>query len=472
MPVYIKKYSGNNYFQRRDFVDSLKLDYIPAEGLPVFRFETEDSAGIGTYRAGDFDLIISLLQTETSQSGNNIRKFFLGEQRDYYYLLILKIGNQSFSGIAQQSQIYADYTYTQNKFEIKLTCKDILIEWSKRCEIVPNSTINLGNSVQLTFEEYITRHFSGITSNVVLINLPGKSYLNRLKELYSNIQWCYALGDYRNFIVGQENISRWETFKELAKGLGFNFEMYLNSGTETTNEPEYIFNIFFLTDLENEIPLTLQIIEHKESITAPRLEWLYLKYRSLVFGNVDYSSGIFFNSINAYLSDTDNSINDLYPACVLNLRNKVLNYINDLQITEKTILRDIDFGELELKQYGYNFSSGRPIGKLHPIGGSQGADSGGMAYSRIFNCSRVHNGSGDNYDFIPIQENASLNYMRYIKGIQKRKEFKIILNVDISLKIWSTVNIEENHGNEIYYINSIREIDIRNKFIVIELLSL
>ena len=205
MPVYIKKYSGNNYFHERLFTDRLELNYIPSDGLPVFRFETEDSAGVGTYRAGDFDLKISLLQTERSQAGKSIKEFFLGEQRDFYYLVIIKIGSQSFSGICQQSQIFADYTYTQNKFEIKLTCKDILIEWAKRCDTVANSTINFANGEQLTFEEYIIRHFSGLTSDTVLINLPGKSYLERLRELYSNIQWCYALGDYRNFITGQDN---------------------------------------------------------------------------------------------------------------------------------------------------------------------------------------------------------------------------------------------------------------------------
>ena len=188
MPVYIKKYTGNNYFQSRNYVDSLKLDYIPSDGLPVFRFETEDSAGIGTYRAGDFDLNLSLLQSDTSQAGKSIKEFFLGDESNCYYLVIIRIGSQSFTGIAQQSQIYGDYTYTQNKFGLKLTCKDILIEWAKRCEIVPNSTINMGNSVQLTFEEYMMRHFAGLTGSVVLLELPVKTYLERLRELYSNIQ--------------------------------------------------------------------------------------------------------------------------------------------------------------------------------------------------------------------------------------------------------------------------------------------
>ncbi len=462
MPVYIKKYSGNNYFQRRDFVDSLRLDYIPTEGLPVFRFETEDSAGIGTYRAGDFDLNISLLQSEKSHSGKSIREFFLGEQRDYYYLVIIKIGNQSFTGITQQSQIYADYTYTQNKYEVKLTCKDILIEWAKRCDIVPNSTINFPNGAQLTFEEYIIRHFAGITSSVVLLNLPQKTYLNRLKELYNNIQWCYALGDYRNFITGQENISRWETFKELAKGLGFNFEMYLNNGTETTNEPEFIFNIFFIADLVNETPIVPEIIEITESITAPRLEWLYLKYRSFVFPEAEYSDGIFFNQTEKFGSDTNHGDGEtLYPSCTLTFQNKVLNYINEDQITEKTVLRDIDFAEMPLKQYNYDFITGAPIGKLFPLDEAQG---GGIAYSRIFNCARVHGGNIDFYDFLPIQETSIINYYRFIKNSIRYYRLKIHSFLNLNISVWKLILV----NNDLYIIKSIFEINIKDNFIEIE----
>lgn len=464
MSVYIKKYQGNNYFKEREFVDSLKLEHIPSDGLPIFRFETEDSAGIGTYRAGDFDLNISLLQKDASITGKSIREFFFGEDSDIYYLVIIKIGGQSFTGVAQQSQIYADYTYTQNKFGIKLTCKDILIEWAKRCDTVPNATINFANGEQLTFEEYIIRHFSGITSSVVLINLPEKTYLNRLKELYSNIQWCYALGDYRNFITGQENISRWETFKELAKGLGFNFEMYLNSGSEVYNEPEFIFNIFFISDLVNETPITPEIIEYSETITAPRLEWLFLKYRSFTMPEAEYADGIFFNQTEKYGTDTNHGDGEtIYPTCAITFQNKVLNYINSNQVTEKTILKDIDFAEMPLKQYNYDFTSGRPIGKLFPLDESL---HGGMSYSRIFNCARVHGAIGDLFDFIPIQENAILNFKRFLKGSNFEVVMKIRKVANNNISLWKLIELSTN---KYFIINSIQEINLTENYLIIGL---
>lgn len=463
MPVYIKKYRGGNYFNEREFIDSLTLDYIPSDGLPIFRFETEDAAGIGTYRAGDFDLNISLLQKDLSQNGSSIKDFFLGEERDFYYLVIIKTGAQCFTGISQQSQIAADYTYSQNRWHVKLTCKDILIEWAKRCEAAANSTISFANGEQLTFEEYIIRHFAGLTGSVVLIELPVKTYLERLRELYSNIQWCYALGDYRNFITGQENISRWETFKELAKGLGFNFEMFLNPGTENMSEPEFIFKIFFITDLVNEPAITPEIIEITESITAPRLEWLFLKYRSFVFAEAEYADGIFFSKDAAYGSDTNHGDGTtLYPTCAVTFNNKLLSYINENQVTEKSVVRDIDFTEMPLKQYNYDFNPSIPIGKLFPLNEAIG---GGMTYSRIFNCARVFGTLGDFYDYIPIQQNAIKNYHKYLRNNNIQLKLKVLLNESTTLKPWQQIN----YNNELHFIKSFTEINIKEKIIQIEI---
>jgi len=468
MPVYINKYAGNNYFQSRQLVDKLVLNTLPADGLPVFRYETEDQLEPGSFRSGDFDIKISLLQQETSQlRGLGIRDFFLGDEGDFYYLVILKPNESSFCGIAKQSQLSVDYTYNQNRYDITLTCKDILIEWSRRCDAVANSTIQFANGEQLTFESYMQRHFEGLTGGIVTVRTPVKKYVERLRELYSNIQWCYALGDYRNFITGQENISRWETFKELAKGLGFNFEMYVNAGTEEMSEPEFIFNIFLLADLAEVTPLQLDVIEHKEIITPPKLEWLYLKYRSFSLSEAEYSDGIFFSSNMNYGSDTDHGDGvTLYPTCAMTLGGRLLSYIDVNNITEKTVVRGIDFRELELKQYGYNLNTGRPIGKLYPLNESRG---GGMAYARIFNCARVHGGVLDFYDFVPIQEYCKLNYRHYVNLGSGLKCLEIQLPSSYTNILWKVVSFD---ADNLHYVSSIESINFNLDSATIQLSTL
>jgi hypothetical protein len=341
----------------------------------------------------------------------------------------------------------------------------MLIEWSKRCSAVAISSMNINNGEQLTFENYIYRHFSGLTSEIVLIELPEKLYVNRLRELYSNIQWCYAIGDYFNFITGKESISRWEAFKQLALGMGFNFEMYVKPGTEADNEPEFIFNIFFLQDLVNETPIELNILEYKELTTVPKLEWLFLKARNFILSEGQYAQGILFNGTNSYQSDTDNALNQLYPTFFLRLNDKVLSYINQNQITEKTVLRDIDFTELELIQYYYDVSTGAPLGKLYPLDETLG---GGMTYSRIFNCARVH-GIADVYDYIPIQQNVVLNYQRYLKGLKKSYELKVTLMKKSIIDYGKKIK-EKSTRNLLH--KRLRNFNLQEQTVVIELIKL
>lgn len=370
---------------------------------------------------------------------------------------------QSFCGISQQSHVQADLTYSQNRWHVKLTCKDILMEWAKRCEAAANSTINFANGEQLTFEEYIIRHFQGLTAGIVNISLPQKTYLERLRELYSNIQWCYALGDYRNFITGQENISRWETFKELAKGLGFNFEMYLSPDTETLNEPEFIFNIFFITDLAEQEPIEPEIIEISESITASRPQWLFLKYRSFTMPEAEYSDGIFFNKDTVYQSDTNHGDGEtLYPSCALTFNGKRLSYINENQVTEISLMKDIDYKDFGLKLYGYEFNPSIPIGKLFPLDEAQG---GGIAYSRIFNCARIVWTNGDFYDFIPIQSYTKSSHKKYLNN---QILFRVIkISNDLILKPWQQINIE---GIK-YTLTSVFEINLLDNYSVVEIME-
>jgi hypothetical protein len=467
MPVFIKKYKGENYFRPKEFIDSIVLEQIPASGLPVIRFDSDNPVKLGSFSAGDFDIEVSLLQKSTSLAGKSVFEFFDEINHSCFLLVIFKSQNFCFCGIAKNEHITADFTYSQNKFFAKLTCKDILIEWANCCSASPNSSVYFPNAEMLSFEDYILRHFNGLTSGNVIINLPDVSLLERLKLIYPNTQYCYALGDYRNFIISQSEFSRWETFKELAKGIGFNFEMYLNEGTEFYNEPEFIFNIFFINDLRLNEPAVLNVIELAQSFSAVKLNWLFLKYRSLIFANTDYSSGIFFSSNSTYQSDTDNSLNMLYPCCLLNFSGLSLSYVNQNQITEKNIMRNIDFKELELKIYRYTLSTGRPIGKLHPIGGSGGADSGGMAYARIFNCARVHNVI-DLYDFIPVQQFAAANYLRFLNSSAKKLKLKILLNDNLYLNLWKTVKLS-NSDSQIYYISSLNQIDFKNHTAIIEI---
>lgn len=480
MEYVIHKYSGTNYFKSTtQYVDKMTFTEIFADGFPLFNYETEDISGIAIYKGGEFDLKLSLLQSNTSITGKSIKDFFMGSNRDYFYLINVFFGSQKFSGVAHGSQISADFTFSQNKNEIRIIFKDILQEWRDINENSSLSSLQINNNDLLTFEEYVIRHFQGLTHDRVLIGTPiNKTYLQRLQPYLGPGGLppisAYFFGDFYNFITNKSNISRWEAWKEFIKGIGCNFKMQVNGSSvgELPNLPEYQFEIFFMEDLESETPATIQIIEHKEFTTAKRFKWLYLKYRSLILSGVDYSNGIVFNTTQSYQSDTDNAANHLYPSLLLTFDNKVLTYDNGVS-SEITLIRDSDFIELDLIQYAYGFTPGIGIGKLYPL---DEADGGGMAYSQCMMCTVANEppptSNIDFYYHIPVNKYAIVNYKRYLNGLQKAKQFKVVFSESTNLKLWKTIKVNDGNGEELYYISAIRDIDLRNETAEIECIKL
>jgi hypothetical protein len=465
MPVYIKKYTGDNYFRNRTYIDSMVIEQLPADSLPRFGYETENNAGVGQYRAGDFDLRLSLTQTETSTGGLNIKDFLLGSDRDFYLLVGIVVGSQSFWGTVEAGNITGDYNYHDNGMYITMICKDIQLAWAARCGMVPNSTINWGSGTLYTFEEYIQMHFAGITSGVVLLGLPTPGYLSRLQP-YGNPGECFAFFDFYEFITNQVNISRWETFKQLALGMGFNFEMYINPGTELTNEPEFIFNIFFITDLEDSTPINLSVLSHNDFTTAKRLQWLYFRYRYYTANGIDYTQGTLVDASTIYFTDTDQSDGTtIYPAIVLTLNGKLIAVTDNIGNTIAQVINDVDCKEFELTNYNYDLSSGGGLGKLYPLD-EETVTGGGMAYCHIFHTTI----DPSFYDFNPIQRYAATQYRRYLKGLQKSKSLKVIFNESTDIRLWKTTLLDDGAGDEMYYISAVRNIDLVKQTAELELI--
>lgn len=480
MDIVIHKYKGENYFNSNTlFLDKLIFNEIYNEGFPLFNYETEDVSGIAIYRGGEFDLTISLLQQNISANGKSIRDFFLDDIRDYLFMVTVFCGQQKFTGITTSSQLTGDYTVVKNKNELRIICKDIMQEWRDKCKTVAMGTLSIGNNERLTFEQYIPRHFSGVTGSKVLIGTPtNKTYLQRLQPYTGTGGYppseAVFLGAHYNFIEDKFNISRWETWKEFIKGIGCNFKMQVNGNSihELQNEPEFEFEIFFIDDLENETPSEIQIIEDKEYTTVKKLKWLYSKYRSLVLSGVDYTSGIVFNKNTSFYSDADNANNQLYPALLLTMDNKLLSY-NDGNHGENNLGRDVDFLEIDLKQYRYSFNPNVPIGKLYPL---DEADGGGMAYAQCMVTVTANvpppTSNIDFYNHLPINRYAIKNYKRYINGLEKAKEYKIVYNEQTNLRLWKTIKVNDFGVDELYYISAIKNIDFNNETADIECIKI
>lgn len=474
--IYIKKYTGTNYFQNRNFIDSIKLKTLPGDGIPQMTWVTElpfaTGENLGAVYPGDFDLKLDLLDKTKTKNGKTLIEFITpdDESGDYIYLVILDNGYQTFSGVCRQENIKGFYTYSRNDYHITMFVVGMLHEFSNRCRRVALSTLNFPNGQIKSFEEYIPFHFNGITTGVLTVQLPSKTYLQHLQDFTTNVAGCWAYGDFFNFILNKNNISRWEAFRELARGLGFGFELYLMPDTQDLNEPEFILQIFWLTDLLNEAPLILnEVITHDEEFSRSTSKWLFLKYRSVVISGQDYSNGIFFSKNEIYNSDADNSGNQLYPCCLLYMDNKLLSYDNG-SVGVGNLYRDADFIELELKQYAYSHGSGGGTGKTYQPN-APGVQSAGFAYAKIFNAATGLPGqTPDIYDNKPIQRFAIENYKRFVRGWAREKTFTLPRT---DIKNWRHVQItNENSELVSYYVSGIEYYDIKSNTAEVSLTKL
>jgi hypothetical protein len=467
--VFIKKFQGTNYFYDRVFIDSIILKNLSSEGFPIFQWDTERpySSGekLGAATVGDFAIRIYLNMPEISQAGKTVKEFFVpvDDFEEYFYLVIVIWGEHEYSGIARQNNISGYFTYSKGDLHLDLWAFGVLKDFSDRVKRAALGTLDFRDGQIKTFEDYILFHFSGLTSGVVNISLPQTSYLSKLP---GNPAGCWAYGDFFNFIENKMNISRWEAFSELSRGIGFNFKMSLNPGTEVSSEPEFIFEIFFLDDLANTEPLRIdQVMKHEQTFQRPAGKWLYLQYRffnlaPLVGGEDTYANGIISSLDNSYDADADNGHDALFPAFIPTISGNLLNY-DEGNSALLQVYRETEFHEYALKQYPYNVHSGQPIGKLMPPT-EERVTSVGMAYAKIFNAATGVGTNIDRYNHKPIQRYAIKNYKRYIKGWVREKQIQVALNPKVPYKLWQSVVIDEGAGDILYFINAIRDVDFVN----------
>jgi len=430
--IYVKKFLGNNYFLNATYIDSLNLEYIL--GIPNFNWDSErkpfgvnSSGKINERQAGDFMFQVSFLQPERSTTGKTVKEFFLDNEalEDYFYMVIVTNGTETYTGTVDPENISAVYfkendTPTNEDNEvIDLLCQDILAQWAKRCSVASLATLDslMPNGQIYTFEQYIQQvHFNGLTNDKVLIGTPSVLYNTKLQP-YGNPAGTWAYGDIFQFISNRASISRWEAFQQLRLGLGFEYEMYLSGGTEFANEPEFIFNIFFIADLENETPKEMDFARSLELDTYSKSsQYVYMRYRQNEKNGVDYSNGILFGKNDFWDSDANNAHDELYPCLLKTIEGKLLNYDNGTT-SEKTVYKDIDYIELELKMYSYSHASGGGIAKLNdPNTNTNDGFTTGFAYSYIFKSATGAGTAIDLYNNKPIQRYAIQNYKRYLKA--------------------------------------------------------
>lgn len=469
--VWIKKYSGTNYFYNATFVDELKLDTLL--DIPILNYDTENNLEeLGKRWLSDFDIKVSFLDGTLSRIGKTVTQFFRDNDDldDYFYSVSFKNDDDYFSGFTNPSNRKIDLNLKPDGLYAQLLCYEPLRHWIDRVSRAPLSSLDtiISNGDIFTFEEYLqTVHFAGLTSDKVIIRLPSQTYLQKLQP-YGAPAGCWFYGDIYNFLTNRSKFSRWETFKELSKGLGFSYEMYISPETVELSSPEYIFNIFFLTDLQNETPIDITTaIAHEENGVPKSAKWLYMQYRQFEKSGIDYSNGIVASKDTSYDTDADNAGDVLYPSLLKTMDGLLLSY-DEGTGGLFSLYKDEEFLALDLKLYEYSHASGGAVAKLgDPNPNTNDGFTAKFAYSYCF---KAATGSGfviDRYNHKPIQKFAVQNYKRYLRGYDTVKKIIVSgLEYDlIGFKSYKPVTVESND----YYVSGAGNLNLKEKSLELEL---
>lgn len=456
--------------------DALLVRHVLKGGTLLFSIDTDKAGGVANRRAGEFSLTFSLLQTTTSYLGETLNNFFRGGSRDYKYWVAVQEGSTVFHGVYDSANLESDLTTSQGHCEVSFFARDTVEEFAKYLETL-NSQFAITESFTSTFEHYIENyHLRGLKVN----------FRGTLSEKVGRSVYFSGYNYVRGISAGTDvrSISRLESFKELSKGLGFIYYLTVNKDLEQlyNNGPAGWYprsfmdiNIEWLWDgtfvYSNDMTITATTIHKEKTLSRPK-PYLFLGYRHIIsttfpgFDEIDFTAvrGILTDGVTTWESDSIDNINPIYahyPFFYFPPSGGTApdgNWISDEQFAfynrrypypEKPPIfnySEVNFVELTL----YNYTS---------LGGS--STPGSCTYSRLFT-------TGDG--FAPIQRFVINQYQRYILGLGKKvKDLEIPIESNTQLNVYKPVRLTDDQGEGIYYISKIKDLDLANRRVGLEL---
>ena len=117
-----------------------------------------------------------------------------------------------------------------------------------------------------SLEGYIGYHFD--ENFLFNFNFPTTTYKERVND--NTVRFAGYLQSQVNLKTNFNLIPRWSTFKELAKGCGFNFKLEVTNPATAYNlqTPNFTLKQIFIEDLANETPIGIE-----ELPALPQNQW-------------------------------------------------------------------------------------------------------------------------------------------------------------------------------------------------------
>lgn len=396
-----------------NYIDRIVIYNVPANAFPQFDSSVESADGLLEYVSGDFDIRLSLLQTETSVNGDTIQEFLLPETSPNKFLISVYFNdNCHYSGTFVTTDITSELSFNKNDYYIKMHVTGILKEFAEAYSMGHRGTRLVGFNSTYSFEAYLNYHFD--TRNYWSFEYAEPFYHIRVNDntVRFNGQLQAAM-DSHNGSGYWSSVSRWETFRELAKGFGFNYRLKMIEPQTAINlmHPAFRLQIVFIPDIVNQDAIDIAVLEHNEDNILLSKDYVYAGVRQHTDnGTLSTIWGVLFNE-NELISKDGTGFGGGDYFQIFNEGGQYTENPRSLFIYEggrrvRELNLDNEITTLEYTLYGCpNFGS-------H-------ISEGALAYSQLFN------GSNLPYDHTPINNYLAECYKRFIVGSKKKKIFKI-----------------------------------------------
>lgn len=431
-----------------NFVDKLQIFKVPADAFPQFDSTIETVDGILEYTAGDFDIKLSLLQTETSFNGDTIENFLFPVDYPNKFLINVYFNDDChYSGTFTTSDLSKELTFNQDQYHAKIHVTGILKEFAEAYSFGHRGTRIAGTSSVYSFETYLNFHFDSRLHWSFIF--PETYYHTRIGDstLRFNGQLQSAI-DQHNGSNYFSSIPRWQTFRELAKGMGFNYRLKMENPLNCVDlfHPDFNLEIIFVPDILDKDAISIDVLEHNEdySINSKKYVFAGLRHHLVYASASDYTTvifGILFNKDETY-----------------NLDESAFSFAKSFRVYNNSYL--FPSSSLYYEEYGARIRSWDIESELAgiectlypcPRFGSH-IEAGSITYSQLFN------GSSSPYDHTKVNGYLVECYKRLIIGNKKRKLLTVVFDGTQSLDLYSKISI----GGVDYAIWAIESIDLQN----------
>lgn len=442
-----KQQSGEviNYFTQRypDFVDYMQMTNIMNAGFPIFNEEYIKEDDVNVIKSGDYDLKFSLLQNDTSYLGKSIKEFLLpDDDRNFLLLCSFEFDGIERWGTVDITSIKANYTVTQNRYDISFTVYGLLkefIEGMKTIDLFQGEPPD--NNDNIPFNDYLQWHFR----NVQWLTIDNQLDLDAICRFPVKVSEHLRFSLWYNGL--NQGYSIWEGLKSFAVGLGFVLRLE-NISTEILFNPYRIYPRFklvmFWRTLLGGTVKQVDVIEDEESNSLLfDKQYLMIKYNKIISNLYnpifDIDLGILMNKNIIFMSDVSDVDKIFYRYDSA--------YPNQLWVNKPGGIDDL-FIPLDYIQ-----NLVLPLHAQNVITYS-GYLSVQIPYCRILTLSGYSRPG-----FSSIIYNTAVNEYKFLlKGVNEKRKLKVSL-INNNYKIFDTTIFQ----NKSYWINRIENMNLREK---------